>query len=209
MKAAEDFLEVVLFAHVITAAEQVMKTRNIQIDCEVVADSIINNFVTVSIPTIDEPASNSDTDEPAANSDTDEPASNSDTLCSSNKDFIYAYATDYLTMALLWHGFHDAIKMGDGNRIMSYWKFLTAIFQQTGHCNYAKQGFFMLAQSELLSSRRSTWFRTVNNCHQTTPSRAGSSNWSLGGPFYVTITWHWLNQKAVLGSGGMPPQEIY
>ena len=89
MKAAEDFLEVVLFAHVITAAEQVMKTRNIQIDCEVVADSIINNFVTVSIPTIDEPASNSDTDEPA---------SNSDTLCSSNKDFIYAYATDYLTM---------------------------------------------------------------------------------------------------------------
>ena len=47
MKAAEDFLEVVLFAHVITAAEEVMKAGNIRADCEVVADSIINNFVTV------------------------------------------------------------------------------------------------------------------------------------------------------------------
>ena len=34
------------------------------------------------------------------------------------QDSVYAYATDYLTMALLCHGFHDAIKMGDGNRIM-------------------------------------------------------------------------------------------
>jgi len=56
-------------------------------------------------------------------------------------------------MVLIWYGFHDSIKMGDGNRIMMYWKFMTAIFKQTGHNNYTKEGFLMLAQSAILSSR--------------------------------------------------------
>ena len=103
---------------------------NLPTDCNVVADAIIVKFVQVSIPT-------------------NEPISNNDTSRSNVQDSVYAYATDYLTMALLWYGFHDAIKMGDGNRILSYWKFLTAIFKQTGHYNYAKEGFLMLAQSAL------------------------------------------------------------
>lgn len=53
----------------------------------------------------------------------------------SDGDSMYAYATDFLTMALLWHGFHNAIKMGDCNRILSYWKFLIAIFNHMGHSN--------------------------------------------------------------------------
>ena len=53
-------------------------------------------------------------------------------------------------------------------------------------------------------------------------NRAGSSNWSLGGPFYVwgnNLTWHCpgqANQKASMrsmlslgGSGYMLPQEIF
>ena len=140
MKAAEDFLEVVLCAHVIAAAEQVMKAEDLPIDCNMVADAIINKYVKVSIPS-------------------------DEVVDKSIQDSVYAYATDYLTMALLWHGFHDAIKMGDGNRIMSYWKFLTAIFKETGHSNYAKEGFLMLSQSVLLSPRKATemkWSRTVN-----------------------------------------------
>jgi len=70
-----------------------------------------------------------------------------------DSDSVYTYATDFLTMALPWYGFHDTIRMGDGNRIFTYWKFLTAIFNQMGHCNYAKEGFLMLAQSCLLSPR--------------------------------------------------------
>ena len=105
--------------------------------CEVVVDSITNNFVRVSILT------------------TDEPAPHSETSCSSNEDFIYAYTTDYLTMALLWHGFHDCIKMGDGNAILSHWKFMTTILRQTGHCSYAKEVFLMLAQSDLI------WFTLI------------------------------------------------
>ena len=82
---------------------------------------------------------------------TDEPASHSETSCSGNEDSIYAYTTDYLTMALLWRGCHDCIKMGDGNAILSYCKFMTTILRQTGHCSYAKEVFLMLAQSDLLS----------------------------------------------------------
>jgi len=66
---------------------------------------------------------------------------------------VYAYAIDFLTMVLLWYGFHDAIKMGDGNRILSYWKFL--LFS-TIQGNYAKEGFLLLAQSSLLSPRQTT-----------------------------------------------------
>ena len=163
MKAAEDFLEVVLFAHVIVAAEELMTSGNMRVDCEVVADSIVNNFVRLSIPTNDEPASNSDTNEPASNSDADEPASDSET-CSSNEDSVYAYATDYLMMALLWNGFHDSIKMGDGNRILSYWKFLTAIFRQTGHHNYAKEGFFYASTISFNVKQKKYRDEMVKNC---------------------------------------------
>ena len=120
MKAAEDFLHVVLCAHVTTAAEQVMKeAENRSQDCKFIADSIIEKFVKLAIPT-NEAVSDNATD--VGNS-------------------VYTYVTDFLTMALLWHGFHSAIKMGDGNRILSYWKFLTAIFNHTGHFNFAKEGF--------------------------------------------------------------------
>lgn len=143
MKAAEDFLTVVMSAHVTAAAEQVMKdARIVSPDCKVVAESIVNKFVHISIPTSGDPSSGM-----------------------SVGDFVYAYASDFLTMTLLWHGFHDAIRMGDGNRILTYWKFLAAIFNHTGHCNYAKEGFILLAQSCLLSPRQVAeikWSSTVN-----------------------------------------------
>ena len=45
MKAAEDFLHVVLCAHVTTAAEEVIKEAgNRSQDCKVIADSIIENL---------------------------------------------------------------------------------------------------------------------------------------------------------------------
>ena len=108
-----------------------MKSGNIRVDCEVVVGLHNQQFCTMSILT------------------TDEPASHSETSCSSNEDSIYAYTTDYFTMASLWCEFHDCIKMGDGNAILSYWKFMTTILRQTGHCSYAKV-FLMLAQSDLL-----------------------------------------------------------
>ena len=36
------------------------------------------------------------------------------------------------------HGFHDAVKMGDGEQIVHYWKFMLVILS-SNHPNYAKE----------------------------------------------------------------------
>lgn len=108
MKAAEDFLEVVLRPHVVSATKQVMKTLNTPGDCKAVAKFVVEKFVRVSLPSAGPTSSSSR-----------EPSD----------DTVYAYATDFLTLGLLWHGFHDAIRCEDGDRILIYWKFLTVIFK--------------------------------------------------------------------------------
>ena len=68
-------------------------------------------------------------------------------------------------MGLLWYGFRDAVREGDADRIILYWKFLMVTFKQTKHYNYANEGFLFLAQTLLLSPREVCdlkWNRTVN-----------------------------------------------
>ena len=73
-------------------------------------------------------------------------------------------------MCLVWHGYHDALKEGDGDRIVLYWKVLLPIFKQQGNHNYAKEAFLFLAQTLFLSERKATelkWNRTVNTSGRT------------------------------------------
>lgn len=41
----------------------------------------------------------------------------------SGSDKIRLYATEVITLGLLWHNFCDAIKEGDGERVICHWKF--------------------------------------------------------------------------------------
>lgn len=78
---------------------------------------------------------------------------------------VHNYATDLLSMSLVWHSFHDAIREGDGDRILLYWKVLLPIFLKEHHYNYAKEAFLLIARSQFLSERQVTellWSRTVN-----------------------------------------------
>ena len=147
MKATEDFLETALYAHIVAAAKQVIKTTGEVSDCNVLAKGIVEQFVKVSLPCF---------------CDDDDESLPCEATCT---DFVYAYAVDFLTIGLLWQGYHDAIRCGDGNRILTYWKFLTVIFKSENHINYAKEGFLLLAQSLLLSCRKTAelkWCRTIN-----------------------------------------------
>ena len=136
MKATEDFLLLILHAYVIVAAEQCKRDVD---TCISLSKRIIKKFVKISLPG-EEPTNAPDDD-------------------------VFNYATDLLSFCLLWHGFHDAIREGDGDRILTYWKFFTAIFQQQGHYNYAKEGLLLTMQSQLLSKRKVAelkWSRIIN-----------------------------------------------
>ena len=127
-----------LHAHIVAAARACGADQ--MSDCLQCSKAIVSKFVNVHLPSSQE-----------------EPTS--------INDMAHGYAVDLLTLSLLWHGYHDAIKEGDGNRILLYWKFLLPIFQQEGHYNYAKEGFLLISQTKLLSERKLTelkWSRTVN-----------------------------------------------
>lgn len=119
MKPTEDFLKVVLCAHVVAAAKQCMITDGSLHDCVAVARKIVCTYVHIS---------NSNEAAPVPDS----------------TDQGFEYTTDLFTMCLVWHGFHDAVQEGDGDRIVAYWKILLPIFQQQGHYNYAKEAFTKL-----------------------------------------------------------------
>ena len=95
MRAAEDFLLVVLHAHIITASEKILQEKNITSVAEL-ADSV------VAESTLFQPGNN----------------------VSELSDGVFVYACDVLTLGLLWMGFHDVTKEGDGERVMRYWKAL-------------------------------------------------------------------------------------
>jgi len=139
VKATEDFLLVVLCAYVITAAKNIMEDS--ASSCTSVLDmahQIVSRYVTINL------------------GDTDE----DETI-----DMTYNHATDFLSLGLLWYGFHDAVKEGDGDRIIKYWKFLLPVFKEEGHHNYSKEAFNLIIQTQLLSPRKVAelkWNRSIN-----------------------------------------------
>jgi len=139
MKASEEFLLLILHTYTIAATEQCQTDTD---TCIPLAKRIVSEFVNISMPGEQHP----------------KPLS----------DMLFNYSTDLLSY-LLWHGFHDAIHEGDGDRIFTYWKFLTVIFQQERHFNYAKEGLTLTIQSQILSERKIEelkWSRTVNTSGQ-------------------------------------------
>ena len=78
----------------------------------------------------------------------------------------YVYGTQVLTLALLWHGFNDAIHEGDGDRVIRYWKFSAVIFKATQHFNYFQESIILQLQYHFLLSEREAaqlkWSRFVN-----------------------------------------------
>lgn len=82
------------------------------------------------------------------------------------KDRQLAYACDVLMLGLLYMEFTDAIREGDGERILRCWRYLLLVFKACGRKNYAIEAFTMLAQYHFLFSERMRmqliWSRTVN-----------------------------------------------
>jgi len=81
-------------------------------------------------------------------------------------DKVFLYALQVLNLVLLWHGFDDAIREGDGDRILTYYKFILHVFK-AGRCfNYCKEVVILLTQYHCLFSERQAaqlkWSRYIN-----------------------------------------------
>ena len=81
-------------------------------------------------------------------------------------DGVFAYAKEVLSLALLWAEFEDAIKEGDGLRVITCWKFFLPIFKVTNHKNYSIGALNILLQYNVLLSPRQCkqllWSRFIN-----------------------------------------------
>ena len=81
-------------------------------------------------------------------------------------DTVYAYASELLSLGLLYFEFKDAVKEGDGDRLFRVWKHLLLLFKASNKKNYAVEAFTLLAQYHMLLPTRLVeqlkWSRFVN-----------------------------------------------
>ena len=79
----------------------------------------------------------------------------------------YNYATARLNFGMIVFNFDDAVKEGDGERILRCWKFMMLIFRAYKHTKYAFAALQLFFFSTCLLSDRLShllkWNRTVNN----------------------------------------------
>ena len=85
-----------------------------------------------------------------------------------NKDTgtVYDYSCELLTLGLLYLNFKDAVREGDGDRVMTTWKYFMLIFKATGRKNYALEAHTMLTQYHITLpphlAEQLKWSRFVN-----------------------------------------------
>ena len=83
------------------------------------------------------------------------------------RDDRYNYATLRLSMGMFLKNFDDAVKEGDGDRIIRCWKFAMLIYKAYGHNKYALAALRLQASvMAMLTPRQAeilVWNRTVNN----------------------------------------------
>ena len=138
MKGCEDFLTTVLYAHVISAANEILSGNGDgYTDVTVLSREIVTRFLSFD-PDIKD----------------------------NGQDKVRRYALQVLNLGLLWHGFNDAIKEGDGNRIFNYYKFFLLVYK-AGKChNYCKEIINLFLQYHFLFTERQAqqlkWCRVVN-----------------------------------------------
>ena len=82
------------------------------------------------------------------------------------EDGVYIYASAVLNDGLLLLELKDAIREGDGLRILCCWKVLLLHFHSANHYNYAKEAVRMIATVNALATpqvaAQITWSRVVN-----------------------------------------------
>ena len=79
---------------------------------------------------------------------------------------MHAYAIQIISIGCFYLELLDAIREGDGERVLTCWRYLLPIFRQSGRKNYSIEAFNLLYQHDyLLTPRQSAeliWSRFIN-----------------------------------------------
>lgn len=161
MNSCEDFFELITNAHVLTAAMEKFEMKSLTdtvspnvfpVDRELSSEerskildsavrAIISEFIDITFPE----------------------------KCKKvpkDQDRILEYAKEALTMGLIFLEFKDAVREGDGDRVMRCWKFLMLFFRASGHTNYTLEALNLLSHYHYLLPPRYAeqmkWNRFVN-----------------------------------------------
>ena len=65
-------------------------------------------------------------------------------------DHVQQYSRNLLSIGCFYLEFQDAIREGDGKRVLRCWRYLLPIFHNSGHKNYAIEAFNLLCQYHYL-----------------------------------------------------------
>ena len=165
MNSCEDFFELVTNAHILTAAMQKFEMKKLTdavpsklfpVDKDLSREErlavlnsavreIISEFVDISFPGKRKSKSKK-----------------VPTSC----DHVLEYAKETLTMGLMLLEFKDAVREGDGERVIRCWKFLMLFFRASGHTNYTLEALNLLSHYYYLLPPRYAeqmkWNRFVN-----------------------------------------------
>ena len=91
-------------------------------------------------------------------------------------DGVLDYAKETLTLSLLYAEFDDAIREGDGIRMIRCWKFLFLVFKASNCKNYSIEALTLLAQYYILlpprQAQQLAWSRVVNSS-----GKPGGNKW--------------------------------
>lgn len=127
MNAAEDFMLLLLYIHIVAAAKVIQSCNQVDTIADL-AKLIVGSYV--HLPRVD------------------------DQNVEECDDGVHLYAVELLSLRLLWHGFCDVIREGDGDRVLRYWKIMLVVIKSTNHRNYAKEAVNMLLQYYYTFSER-------------------------------------------------------
>jgi len=157
LNACEDFLGAVLEVPIVAAAKSVLFSATHQSVSELAA-VVVDNYLQIQLPKPKPPQTRRSRQQHCCRQQT---ARQQPTPV----DGIYVYGKEVLTLGLLWFGFNDAIKEGDGDKVFVYWKFLLLVFKHEGCHNYSVEAINLLYQARTLPPRivaQLKWERFTN-----------------------------------------------
>ena len=166
VNSSEDFVEVITIGHVLSAVMSHLKISSFD---EVPAEQVLSPNLWMEDDSVRKQVLNDNASSVVnkyVHLSTIFKESESDKSISKVSTSAYDYACEALTLGLLIFDFKDAIREGDGGRVLSVWKYLFLLFKATGKRNYAMEAFTLLTQCYFLLppniAEQLKWSRFVN-----------------------------------------------